>query len=660
MNSKRKGVLSMKTDRIASVPLILHDPYFSIWSSADKLYETDTKHWSGALQRLYGYITIDGSVYSFLGDRGVHPVIEQTSMDITATATKITFVNEKIELTVTFTSPLLIKEPVLLSRPCTYIDYEIKRKNDAEVKIDFVITDDLVRNEPGKVVGGSYHRTDFDYACMGKANQHPLGHSGDNITIDWGYIYLASNEKSTQISYDTDNQKITGTADLGKVKSQASMIIAYDDLLSLFYFGSWQKAYWTTAYGTILDAISASFTDKNEVLRKAAALDSEIEKEAREVGGDAYALLCNISYRHTIAAHKLIADEEGNLIFQSKENDSNGCMGTVDVSYPSVPLFLLNDTDYVKGMLRPVFKFAECPVWEYDFAPHDVGRFPYASGQVYGLNGELRKKEFSDANGAIFPFFYQYPKGSNIYDFKYQMPVEECGNMLIMTAAVCHIDNSGEFAEPHYEVLKQWTQYLITYGADPGEQLCTDDFAGHLSGNVNLSAKAIMGIEAFAQLATQLGNDDEAKEYHTKAVEMAKDWERRAAAGDHYRLTFEKEDSWSLKYNLVWDKFFHSNLFSNQVYEREINYYLTKTNQYGVPLDSRRDYTKSDWILWCAAFAQTDEQAKALIKPVAEYVQKTASRVPFSDWYDTVTGKYCHFIARSVQGGIYMPLLIKK
>ena len=90
--------------------------------------------------------------------------------------------------------------------------------------------------------------------------------------------------------------------------------------------------------------------------------------------------LCVMSYRHAIAAHKLITDEDQNLIFLSKENDSNGCIGTVDVSYPSVPLFMLYNTEYVKGMLRPIFRFADCDVWTYDFAPHDVGRYPYASG----------------------------------------------------------------------------------------------------------------------------------------------------------------------------------------------------------------------------------------------------------------------------------------
>ena len=139
---------------------------------------------------------------------------------------------------------------------------------------------------------------------------------------------------------------------------------------------------------------------------------------------------------------------------------------------------------------------------------------------------------------------------------------------------------------------------------------------------------------------------------------MAKSWEARGFETDHYRLAFDRENSWSLKYNLVWDKFFGSGLFSQDVFELETAYYLKQSNQFGVPLDSRKSYTKSDWIMWCASFAPDREDARRLIAPVAEYVRTTNDRVPFSDWYETKDGSFCHFIARSVQGGIFMPLLM--
>ena len=646
----------MKVTRAASIPLIMHDPYFSIWSSSDHLYDADTVHWTGKRQQIRGYLTVDKTVYCFMGDKEFHQILPQISLDVTATATTYTFENDKVRLCCRFTSPLILSDPLLVSRPCTYIDFMVEKKNADNVKLDFIVSADLVRQEKDEVAGfaGTF-KQDFSYASMGRMRQQPLGSSGDHTTIDWGYVYLAGNDKST-ITYDAANEAIRCQA--ADLIGQTTLILAYDDLASINYFGEWRKAYWTTRYKTILEAISAAFADQKKVCRQASEIDCEIEAKAKKIGGDEYAFLCVMSYRHAIAAHKLITDEDKNLIFLSKENDSNGCIGTVDVSYPSVPLFMLYNTEYVKGMLRPIFRFADCDVWTYDFAPHDVGRYPYAWGQVYGRSDEENKR-FRSENQFVYPPYYMYPSGSNVYGLRDQMPVEECGNMIIMTAMVCRMEKNASFALPYMETLKTWREYLIRYGADPGEQLCTDDFAGHLSHNTNLSVKAIMGIEGYAQIAALAGEKDEAKKYHKIAADMASDWENRAKADDHYQLVFGegKKDTWSLKYNLVWDKLWKSGLFSDEVYEKELAYYKKKANRYGTPLDSRAAYTKSDWILWCAAM---DDNTAVLIQPVAAYLKETTTRVPFSDWYQTDSGRYCYFIARSVQGGIFMPMLAEQ
>lgn len=645
----------MKVTRAASIPLITHDPYFSIWSSSDNLYDTDTVHWTGKRQQIRGYLTVDKTVYCFMGDKEFHQILPQISLDVTATATTYTFENDKVRLCCRFTSPLILSDPLLVSRPCTYIDFMVEKKDADDVQLDFIVSADLVRQEKDEVAGfaGTF-KQGFSYASMGRMRQQPLGSSGDHTTIDWGYVYLAGNDKST-ITYDAANEAIRCQA--ANLNGQTTLILAYDDLASINYFGEWRKAYWTTKYKTILEAISAAFADQKKVYKQVSEIDCEIEAKAKKIGGDEYAFLCVMSYRHSIAAHKLITDEDQNLIFLSKENDSNGCIGTVDVSYPSVPLFMLYSTEYVKGMLRPIFRFADCDVWTYDFAPHDVGRYPYAWGQVYGRSDEENRRFRSD-NQFVYPPYYMYPSGSNVYGLRDQMPVEECGNMLIMTAMVCRMEQNVSFALPYMETLKKWREYLIRYGADPGEQLCTDDFAGHLSHNTNLSVKAIMGIEGYAQIAALAGEKDEAKKYHKIAVDMASDWEKRAKADDHYQLVFGegKKDTWSLKYNLIWDKLWKSGLFLDEVYEKELAYYKKKANRYGTPLDSRAAYTKSDWILWCAAMDNT----AALIQPVAAYLKETKTRVPFSDWYQTDSGRYCYFIARSVQGGIFMPMLAEQ
>ena len=195
---------------------------------------------------------------------------------------------------------------------------------------------------------------------------------------------------------------------------------------------------------------------------------------------------------------------------------------------------------------------------------------------------------------------------------------------------------------------------------DPENQLCTDDFAGHWAHNANLSVKAIMGIAGYSEMAKMLGFNNIADKYATIAKKMAVKWEEMANEGDHYRLAFDREDTWSQKYNMIWDKMWNLNLFPNNVIGKEINYYLTKQNPYGLPLDSRKDYTKSDWIMWTAAMSSDQVTFEKFVDPLYKYINETVSRVPVSDWYDTKTAQMTGFKARSVIGGHWMKVLTDK
>ena len=207
--------------------------------------------------------------------------------------------------------------------------------------------------------------------------------------------------------------------------------------------------------------------------------------------------------------------------------------------------------------------------------------------------------------------------------------------------------------------LEKWVRYLERYGADPGEQLCTDDFAGHLAHNVNLALKAVCGLAAYGWMMERMGETAKAQEAVKASREMAQSVLARAKTDEGTSLTLDGK-GWSLKYNAVWDLLFGFGLFDQAFYRGEIARYRKEQNRYGVPLDSRADYTKSDWILWAAAMGENAATVEALSEPIVRYLQETPTRVPFSDWYDTKTGRYCAFIARSVQGGIFMPLLKDK
>ncbi len=636
-------------DRLPALPLIANDPYFSIWLAADRLTDADSTHWAGAVKPLKGKIVVDGCEYRFLG-LGEALAAEAAGQYVTPTSTIAEFTAGGVFLSVRFTTPALPEDPDTLSAPVTLVDFALSsadgKEHDAEVR--FFADDALAFDGDDKpdMFRKAFVNEGLNMAFTGQFLQKPLSNSADHITIDWGYLIMASEQVVTAEDDGLSFAWRESVPSRGIIR--AGLYIAYEDIGSINYFGRICKA-WHARHGeTTAEAVLRFHRNHDALLHDCDILDASVTEEARKIGGEDYAAIAAAAWRHTFAAHKLIATPEGDMAFLSKENDSNGCIGTVDVSYPSVPLFLRFCPELVNALCRPVLEFACMPVWEFDFAPHDVGRYPYATGQVYAYKGRNK------AN-ITYPPFYMYPAGTDSYDFTRQMPVEECGNMLIMMYAAVYFGASDELITRYSDLAEKWVRYLTEFGEDPGEQLCTDDFAGHLAHNINLSAKAVMGVACYAGML-KLAQDPEAEKWMEKARVMAKSWLERAKAGDHTALTFDGE-GWSMKYNLIWDKVLGFELLPEEFYKKECASYIPRINTYGLPLDSRRTYTKSDWELWTACLISDREYFESIVAPIAKYMRETQTRVPFSDWYDTVTGSYQHFIARSVQGGLYMPFI---
>ena len=680
MNNSRK---------LPSYPLFVKDPYFSVWSATEILNSANPTFWYGQERKIYGFIKIDGVPYEFLGNSGLTQKIEQKSIDVTSFTTDYTFVKDDVTLKVSFVSPLPLDDMDTLSCPVCYMNYEVISDNKHEYEVSIAVNENICYNEDKRlsanrgIVGATFKLDNFETTWFGLVRQAPLSHAEDNITSDWGYYYIAG-ENSRLINAFGLTDYLLSKEDLRynrsnilndgyqcrtqyilayNTSSKGKIMFAYDDVIAIRYFGDYLKDYYFDNGKTIIDALQETYVNSEKIDKHLAELDADLKKKALK-HGEEYLNVLYASLRQSITAHKLVKDKNGKVLFLSRENNSNSCIGTVDVSYPSIPLFLLYDTEYVKGMMRPIFKFAKMPVWTYDFAPHDVGTYPNCDGQVYGLKNPSDDRYLATYNGwyggqvRTRPMVYLYPANSDVFEYKYQMPIEECADMIIMCEACRARDNDNDFLKENYDLLTKWVIYLEKLGLVPANQLCTDDFAGHLDKNLNLAIKATVGIACFANISKALGYNDIYNQYRAISEDFAQKITEFAYKFKWSPLTWETDDStFSLKYNLAFDKILKLNLFSKDFYEREIDCYISKLNPYGVPLDSRKDYTKSDWTLWSASLTDNVEKQKSIISGVNNLLVKGFVRLPFGDFYSTVTGVYEKFIARSVQGGNFILLL---
>lgn len=659
------GAQTLPSLRPPAVPLITHDPYFSVWSTADNLTGQPTKHWTGTDQPLAGMIRIDNTTLRFLGQwqRSVPPM-KQVSREVTPTRTLYSFEQNGVKLDLTFFTPAFADDLDVLSRPATYLLFDVRSTdgNAHDVTLYFDASSILAVNTPEQPVTVSRLKYgNLEVLRAGSIDQRILQKAGDNLRIDWGHVIVAvppqantrtilgqsplradfannqawpENDQDEMPAQMSRQSMVLATRfDLGRVNGTAQsrhVIVAYDDQFSIQYFQRNLRPYWRRNGDGAAQMLNAAATQLPALLEKSRRYDRELTGDLIRTGGLKYAQIAILAYRQAIAAHKLTADIDGTPLFFSKENFSNGCIATVDVTYPSAPLFLLLNPTLLKGMTTPILDYAKIGRWRWPYAPHDLGTYPIANGQVYG-GGEKTEER--------------------------QMPVEESGNMLILMAAIAKADGNAEYARKYWPLLTRWAEYLREKGMDPDNQLSTDDFAGHLARNANLSIKAIVALGAYGKLAALLGRNDEAQKYTQIAKEFAQKWVTMAADGDHYSLAFGQPNSWSQKYNLVWDRLLGLDLFPATVAAKEIAYYKKIQKKYGLPLDNRESYTKLDWIIWSATLAPAQADFETLISPVFNFLNESPSRVPMTDWYWTEDGTQRGFQARSVVGGVFIKTL---
>lgn len=645
--------------RPPAVPLITFDPYFSIWSEADHLTDDVTRHWTHHPQPLTCLIRIDDKPFRLMGPTPKDiPAMPQVGLEVTASRSIYHFEDGQVHVTMSFLAPAMPDDLNAITRPVNYIDWKIRSvdgKNHSVSIFDSTSSAVAVNVSTQKVVWGRENAGPLTALHVGTEDQPVLQSSGDDIRIDWGYAYMAAPTKQVKAANGSADSLIGSFVrsgklptsddlrmpravndeeptmafcfDIGQVGSKTvdrHLLMAYDEIYAIKYFGQKLRPYWrrngATPAGMLQEAeqLFAFEEDQCKIFEKL------LGDDLAQTGGAKYAKVASLAYRQCLAATGIAADANKQPLLFTKENTSNGDIATVDVIFPMSPMWILFNPTLAKASIVPILEYAASEHWKFPNAPHDLGTYPIARGTDDGGEG---------------------------------MPVEESGNMLILCDAIAQSENSTRWLTPWWPKLAQWAEYLEKYGLDPEDQLCTDDFMGHLAHNANLSIKAILGLAAFGDLCRIQGDDADASKYDKLAKADALHWMKVADAGNHSLLAFDKPNTWSQKYNLVWDRILNLNAFPSSVAKQEIEFYKTVLQPYGVPLDSRTHLTKTDWTYWSATMATDLDAFEALTTPIYDYLTRTSARSPLPDSYMTDDVKSDGMHARSVVGGIFIKML---
>ena len=349
--------------RPPAVPLVAHDPYFSVWSVSDSLTDEQTRHWTGTAQSLYSAVRVDGKVYRIMGRevRGPQtPALEQQSLNVLPTRTIYTFSGAGISLTLTFLTPSFPDDLDVLSRPATYLTWDLASADGSghDVSLYFDASSELAVNTADQpVTWGRFRLGDATALRLGSTAQPVLEKFGDDLRIDWGYLYaVAPQPDASTFAGDRDAARAsfveTGTLpdsddfsapraagrrgavlafawDVKGVSSQPVsryLMLAYDDLYSIEYFKRRARPWWRRNGAEAGDLLRDALGDYDRLSATAAGLrrgaDGRPEAGRRRAVRPARGAGLSAGAGRAQAGGRL----DGTPLCFSKENFSNGCI----------------------------------------------------------------------------------------------------------------------------------------------------------------------------------------------------------------------------------------------------------------------------------------------------------------------------------------------
>lgn len=335
---------------------------------------------------------------------------------------------------------------------------------------------------------------------------------------------------------------------------------------------TFMKPLWQSWFASIQQILKFHYLDFEDVSILAYNYSTQLANDAQHLGASDYRDIVDLTARQVIGSTSFAGTPENPFLFM-KEISSSGNLQTIDMLFPSFPFWLYSNPRWLTYLLEPIIEHTLSGQYPNSYAMHDLGaHFPNATG---------------------------HPDGNDEY-----MPVEECGDILIMGLALINslkhsteagsnenfdddpasspfslknlderdgiigLDDSWggstkdkglkqaqKWIRRSYRLWRQWTKYLIDFSLEPSNQLSTDDFAGPLQLQTNLALKGIIGIKAMSQIAATIDNEHDLHYYLNISETYVDKWINFGLSRDanHMKLSYDWYGSWSTLYNLYAD-----------------------------------------------------------------------------------------------------------
>ncbi|KAJ7228524.1 hypothetical protein GGX14DRAFT_554614 [Mycena pura] len=654
----------------SAIPLAVRSPYLSTWlpqGAGAALNDVWATFWTGMITGWAGFVKVDGVPYVFLGAPNVPSVTfnkaVQKSSKFTSTQSIFVLSAGPVDLTVTVLSPVEPTDLVKQSIPFSYMAVSAAATDHkahsvqvySDISAEWVSGDNtLIVNWTSTTTGSILtHQTQLEQQTVfGEVNDHTQYGSafystpntvsatyqtGADVDVRAQFVTNGklANTLDTNFRAISNNWPVFGLAhDLGSVTTASTPVVfsvghVRNPALEYIVAGGAlqnRNLYFMNEFSTTAAVISSFLGDFRAALARANTFDAKVQADASAISTD-YAGVVALSIRQALGATELTISKT-----------STGAFNTSDVilflkgplRFPVTgPIFLYTNPMLGKFLLEGLFRYQASGQYPNKWSVHDLGSsYPKALGHNDGTDEA--------------------------------MPVEESGNMVIM--ALSYAQKTGDLShlKTYSALLDQWTQFLIADSLIPANQISTDDFAGSLANQTNLAIKGIVGIGAMGQIWSLIGNPTQGANYTAIARSYVTQWQKFAASstGAHLTLDYGDSNSWGLSYNLFGDKLLKLNLFPASVYAEQTAWYQTHANAFGVPLDTRHTYTKTDWQIFTASWVTTTAVRDVLIGAVKDWVSDGQYNAPFGDLYDTISGAVAiGFKARPVVGG-HLALLV--